>query len=608
MKNQIAIEKGTEDFVFQQPQLESNMNHKTIPSRLTLINHVSTLLFRARSIIAAVSLLAVASLLISTADADQMLTGGYDSAYNDAQNWVNGTIGAYIQVGTNDITVTALGFDDFGQDGFVVPHTVGIFADDIPRTLLGSVTLSAGTADPLVGEWRFATLATPITLTAGQKYLLGASTATDDGDKWMYGPTPPDVSTNWTYAFASAAQDRPVHVYKNNGAFVGPDDFGGAGLSSYALNMQFTPKAATAMMLSGGYDSAYNDAQNWVNGTIGAYIQIGVDDITVTELGFNDFGRDGFVVPHTVGIFADDGPRTLLGSVTISAGAVNPLIDEWRFATLATPITLTAGQKYFLGASTATDDGDKWMYGPTPPDVSTNWTYAFAAAPQDRPVHVYKNNGAFVGPDDFGGSGLTSYALNFRYVPPPPPPIMSLTKNGPNEFFLSWTLPDAGFSELQTSSNLTSWSSSSLINNAVVVGDTKRIVLTQADLSNPHTYFRLIKHFANQLQVLLPGETAAPNTPGGKTGVPVAQISGIPFNVVINACDQNWNVVSSVTDTINLTAYYGSPLLPADFSLSNGTSTQEVTFYDSGSFNVIASDVTDPAKTSSLSADVTVNP
>ena len=48
-----------------------------------------------------------------------------------------------------------------------------------------------------------------------------------------------------------------------------------------------------------------------------------------------------------------------------------------------------------------------------------------------------------------------------------------------------------------------------------------------------------------KLQVLVPGETAAPGSATGKTGTPTAQTAGTPFNVTVNAVDANWNVVSS---------------------------------------------------------------
>ena len=44
-----------------------------------------------------------------------------------------------------------------------------------------------------------------------------------------------------------------------------------------------------------------------------------------------------------------------------------------------------------------------------------------------------------------------------------------------------------------------------------------------------------------KLQLLMPGETAAPGTASGKTGSPSAQTAGTSFNVTVNAVDANWN-------------------------------------------------------------------
>jgi hypothetical protein len=44
----------------------------------------------------------------------------------------------------------------------------------------------------------------------------------------------------------------------------------------------------------------------------------------------------------------------------------------------------------------------------------------------------------------------------------------------------------------------------------------------------------------SKLQLLAPGETAAPGSATGKTGTPVAQTAGTSFNVTVNAVDANW--------------------------------------------------------------------
>ena len=58
---------------------------------------------------------------------------------------------------------------------------------------------------------------------------------------------------------------------------------------------------------------------------------------------------------------------------------------------------------------------------------------------------------------------------------------------------------------------------------------------------------------ATKLQVLLPGMSAAPGTPSGFTGTPYTQTVGVPFQVIVNATDENWNV-APVSDLVQLTA------------------------------------------------------
>src|SRR5207244_11099806 len=52
-----------------------------------------------------------------------------------------------------------------------------------------------------------------------------------------------------------------------------------------------------------------------------------------------------------------------------------------------------------------------------------------------------------------------------------------------------------------------------------------------------------------KLQLLVPGETAAPGTGSGKTGAPSIQSSNVVFAVTVNGVDANWNV-SNTNDTI----------------------------------------------------------
>src|SRR5207247_5992484 len=78
------------------------------------------------------------------------------------------------------------------------------------------------------------------------------------------------------------------------------------------------------------------------------------------------------------------------------------------------------------------------------------------------------------------------------------------------------------------------------------------------------------------LQMLMPGEIAAPGTAPGKTGTPAAQTAGTAFNVTIRSVDAQWNLVSS-THTVGITTSDPSATLPSNGALSAGTRTVSVT-------------------------------
>jgi hypothetical protein len=97
----------------------------------------------------------------------------------------------------------------------------------------------------------------------------------------------------------------------------------------------------------------------------------------------------------------------------------------------------------------------------------------------------------------------------------------------------------------------------------------------------------------SRLQVLLPGETAAPGTGSGKTGTPRAQVTGIPFNITVRACDNTWTLVTTVSNSIQITSSDASATLPQPAQLQSGTRTFTVTLNAAGNFNFLAHDQTD---------------
>jgi hypothetical protein len=118
--------------------------------------------------------------------------------------------------------------------------------------------------------------------------------------------------------------------------------------------------------------------------------------------------------------------------------------------------------------------------------------------------------------------------------------------------------------------------------------------------------FTVIAGAFAQLQVLMPGETAAPGSGTGKTGSPTPQTVNTPLNVIVNAVDANWNLIST-NDTVHLTSTDSSALLPANVPLSGGTGTFTITFLTTGLQTVTASDVTHPGIASNTGSLTVVN-
>src|SRR5262249_13547914 len=97
----------------------------------------------------------------------------------------------------------------------------------------------------------------------------------------------------------------------------------------------------------------------------------------------------------------------------------------------------------------------------------------------------------------------------------------------------------------------------------------------------------------SRVQILLPGETAAPGTTTGKTGTPSYQTANIPFTITVRACDSQWNLVNTVTDAIQILSTDASATLPPATQLQAGTRTFTVTLNAAGNFSFQAHDQSD---------------
>jgi hypothetical protein len=180
-------------------------------------------------------------------------------------------------------------------------------------------------------------------------------------------------------------------------------------------------------------------------------------------------------------------------------------------------------------------------------------------------------------------------------------------------YWINWTLPANGFS-LQTKATLGAgmWADSSL--GGWEAAGFHHTLFRQSDLPGVNSgYFRLMKRVPTQLQVLLPGETNAPNTTTGKIGTPLPQTAVNPFDLTVNACDATWHIVTSCKDTVDITSTDTTASLPTDTALVLGTVTfsstlaQPFYFGSTGTWTITASDVTTNAVASGTSTPITIS-
>jgi hypothetical protein len=188
-----------------------------------------------------------------------------------------------------------------------------------------------------------------------------------------------------------------------------------------------------------------------------------------------------------------------------------------------------------------------------------------------------------------------------------------------DKYWVKWTLPDQGFA-LAVSTNLAAgtngWMNASP-SQIVVTANANEVLLPALmpsyPTNSPDVFMSLVRRNFTQLQVLLPGETNAPNTASGYIGSPTPiSLSGASsglVSVTINACDATWHIVASApSDTISLASTDSGAGLPVPAALASGSLQASVQFADQGSWTVTATDTTAGAISAATSAPVMVGP
>jgi hypothetical protein len=106
-----------------------------------------------------------------------------------------------------------------------------------------------------------------------------------------------------------------------------------------------------------------------------------------------------------------------------------------------------------------------------------------------------------------------------------------------------------------------------------------------------------------QLQLLVPGEAAAPGSFSGRAGAALPRAAGVPFSVLVRAVDPFWNAVTTVTDVVAFGSNASSSSLPSPTALIAGQRfIGGVLILSTGSYALTATDLTSPGVFSSTSS------
>ncbi len=135
------------------------------------------------------------------------------------------------------------------------------------------------------------------------------------------------------------------------------------------------------------------------------------------------------------------------------------------------------------------------------------------------------------------------------------------------------------------------------------------VVSAVASFASGGSTLAVVPDALERLQVLLPGETADPGRPGGKTGTAFARVRHIPFSVSIRAVDRYANLIATITHAAGLAVGASSATVPAPAALVAGArSFTGLAVHVTGFFTLSATDLTDPAVASGTSAVFGVAP
>lgn len=143
--------------------------------------------------------------------------------------------------------------------------------------------------------------------------------------------------------------------------------------------------------------------------------------IEVTHLGLYDEFLNGFLQPHPIGIW--DGGGTLLAEELISAGTLNPLIDNFRYVEIGGStdgtFTLSPGEQYTIGFYSAQTLQGEGM-------VIFDGSHVFNPVIDYVGAGVADLTGEFAMPVTLDPNGTHRFGPNFQFTIVPAPAPLAL--------------------------------------------------------------------------------------------------------------------------------------------------------------------------------------
>ncbi len=135
------------------------------------------------------------------------------------------------------------------------------------------------------------------------------------------------------------------------------------------------------------------------------------------------------------------------------------------------------------------------------------------------------------------------------------------------------------------------------------------LVTASAAFGSGNATVNVVPDALARLQIVLPGETAFPGDPTGKSGIASARVRNMPFSATVRAVDAYFNLISTITDVAALSISASSATLPAPQALVAGQATfSGLAVHVTGVFTLSATDVTAPAVQAATSTPFGVSP